>query len=130
MSFDHISDMLTRIRNGQMAGKQDVLVQSSKLKLEIAKVMNKKGYIGDVSMQEEGNKKFLKISLKYQDNDPVIKGIRRVSCQGKRIYAGKNDLPVVKNGYGMAIISTSKGVLSNKEAREKGVGGEIICEIW
>ncbi len=130
MSFDQIADMLTQIRNAQAAKKREVLVQASKLKLEIAKVMNKRNYLGNVDMQQEGNKKFLKISLKYQDDQPVIKGIKRVSCQGKRIYVGKKDVPTIKNGYGIAIISTSRGVLTNEEAKQKGVGGEVICEIW
>ncbi len=130
MSFDQIADMLTQIRNAQAAKKREILVQASKLKLEIAKVMNKRNYLGNVDMQQEGNKKFLKICLKYQDDQPVIKGIRRVSRQGKRIYVGKKDVPIIKNGYGIAIISTSRGVLTNEEAKQKGVGGEVICEIW
>lgn len=131
MNFDQISDMLTSIRNAQIIGKSDILVQASKIKLEVVKKMNQANYIGDVSIQQEGNKKFLKIKLKYdKTNKAVISGIKRISKLGKRVYKGKKDIPKVKNGYGMAIISTSKGVMNDIEAREAGVGGEVICEIW
>jgi len=130
MSFDQISDMLTRIRNAQMAGKRDVLMQASRLKLAVAQVLNKEKYLGDVSIYSEGNKKYLKIQLKYENNDPTINGIKRVSRQGQRIYVGKGRIPKVRNGYGLAIISTSKGVLTDNEARKMGVGGEVICEVW
>jgi small subunit ribosomal protein S8 len=130
MSFDQISDMLTRIRNAQMAGKRDVLMQASRLKLAVAQVLNKEKYLGDVSIYSEGNKKYLKIQLKYENNDPIINGIKRVSRQGQRIYVGKGRIPKVRNGYGLAIISTSKGVLTDNEARKMGIGGEVICEVW
>lgn len=130
MSFDQISDMLIRIKNAQKAGKKDVLMQSSRLKLAVAQILNKKNYLGDVSIQTEGNKKFLKIQLKYEDKTPAISEIKRVSRQGQRIYASKEKLPKVRDGYGMAIISTSKGVMTDREAREAKVGGEIICEVW
>jgi len=130
MSFDQISDMLTRIRNAQMAGKRDVLMQASRLKLAVAQVLNKEKYLGDVSIYSEGNKKYLKIQLKYENNDPTINGIKRVSRQGQRIYVGKGRIPKVRNGYGLAIISTSKGVLTDNEARKMGIGGEVICEVW
>jgi len=130
MSFDQISDMLTRIRNAQMAGKKDVLMQSSKLKLAIAQILNKKKYLGDVSIYSEGNKKYLKIQLKYNGDTPAISSIKRVSRQGQRIYVSKDEIPLVKNGYGIAVISTSKGVMTDKEAKQAMAGGEVICEVW
>lgn len=130
MSFDQIADMLTRIRNAQRSHKADVVVPASKLKLAVAKSLYGENYINDVSVFSDGNKNFLKIKLKYSNNVPVIKEINRISKQGQRIYVGKNAIPVVRNGFGMAIISTSKGVLTNKQAREEGIGGELICEVW
>ena len=130
MSFDQIADMLTRIRNAQKSNKADIIVSASKLKLAIAKVLYNEKYINDVSSFSDGNKNFLKIKLKYNDSKPAINEVNRISKQGQRIYVGKNSIPVVKNGFGLAIISTSKGVLTDKQARENGVGGEIICEVW
>lgn len=130
MSFDQIADMLTRIRNAQRSNKADVIMPASKLKLAVAKVLYKEKYVNDVSVYSEGAKSFLKIKLKYTENQPAIKEINRVSKQGQRIYVGRQAIPVVKNGFGMAIISTSKGVLTNNQARKEGVGGEIICEVW
>ena len=130
MSFDQIADMLTRIRNAQRSNKADVIMPASKLKLAVAKVLYKEKYINDVSVFSEGNKNFLKIKLKYTESQPAIKEINKISKQGQRIYVNKQSMPVVKNGFGMAIISTSKGVLTNKQARKEGVGGEIICEVW
>jgi small subunit ribosomal protein S8 len=122
--------MLTRIRNAQGAGKRDVLMQASKLKLAVVQVLNREKYLGDVSIYSEGNKKYLKVQLKYENNKPVINGISRVSRQGQRIYVSKDNIPVVKNGYGIAIISTSRGVMTDKEARQEKVGGEVICKVW
>lgn len=130
MSFDQIADMLVRIRNAQQAGKPEVLMQASKLKLAVAQVLYKNNYLGEAIFCSEGNKNFLKIKLRYENGKPLIKGVEQVSHQGQRIYAGKKDIPVVRNGYGMTIVSTSRGVMTDKEAREKGVGGEIICKIW
>lgn len=130
MSFDQIADMLTRIRNAQRAEKREVAMPASKLKLAIAQLLYKHNYIDEVSIFTEGNKKFLRVGLRYVDNAPAIQEIRRVSRQGQRIYVGKNEIPTVRNGHGLAIISTSKGVMSNKDARKEGVGGEVICELW
>lgn len=113
-----------------MAGKKDVLMQSSKLKLAIAQILNKKKYLGDVSIYSEGNKKYLKIQLKYNGDTPAISSIKRVSRQGQRIYVSKDEIPLVKNGYGIAVISTSKGVMTDKEAKQAMAGGEVICEVW
>lgn len=130
MSFDQIADMLTRIRNAQRSNKADVVLSASKLKLAVAKVLYNEKYINDIAVFSDGNKNFLKIKLKYNDNKPAINMINRVSKQGQRIYVGKNAIPVIKNGFGLAIISTSKGVLTDKQARKEGVGGEIVCEVW
>jgi small subunit ribosomal protein S8 len=130
MNIDQVADMLTRIRNAQLARKTEVSMPSSKFKVALAKLMNKNNYIGDVVTFADGNKNYLKIQLKYDNNRPVIKHLKRISKQGQRIYMNKGELPIVKNGYGTAIISTSQGLLTDKSARKKGLGGEIICEIW
>ena len=130
MSFDQIADMLTRIRNAQRAGKSDVSMPASKLKLAIAQLLYKHQYLNEVSIFSDGKKKFLRIGLRYVDNQPAISDIKRISRQGQRIYVGKEGLPIVKNGYGLAIVSTSRGVMTNREAKKLGVGGELICEVW
>ena len=130
MNIDQIADMLTRIRNAQQAKKADVAMPSSKFKLALAKLLNKNNYVGEVVTYSEGNKNYLKIRLKYLNGAPAIKGLKRVSKQGQRIYMNKGELPIVKNGYGMAVISTSQGLLTDRSARKKGLGGEVICEIW
>jgi len=131
MSFDQIADMLTRIRNAQLASKMDVIMPLSKFKLAVAQVLYKQGRISKVSIFSDGNKNFLKLKLKYDVNGkPVIKEIKRISKQGCRIYKGKDDIKAVKDGYGFSIISTSKGLLTNDEARKNKIGGEVICEVW
>ncbi len=130
MNIDQIADMLTRIRNAQQAKKAEVLMPSSKFKLALAKILNKNGYIGDITSFSENNKNYLSLKLKYINGQGVIKGLEKVSRQGQRIYAGKDELPVVKNGYGMAVISTSKGLMTDAQARREGLGGEIICKVW
>jgi len=130
MNIDQVADMLTRIRNAQLARKSDVLMPSSKFKVALAKLLNKKDYIREASTFSEGNKAYLKIQLKYINGKPAIKGIKRVSKQGQRIYMNKGEIPIVKNGYGMAVISTSQGLMSDQKARKKGLGGEVICEVW
>ncbi len=130
MSLDQIADMLTRIRNAQSAGKMDVTIPASNFKLALAQVLHDNKYIGEISVFSEGEKKYLRLKLRYVDNNPAIKGINRISKQGQRIYVRSTKIPRVKNGYGIAIISTSKGVLTDVEARKEKVGGEIICEVW
>ncbi len=133
--MDPISDMLTRIRNASQAGHTEVVVPFSIFKKKMAEIMKKKGFVENVSENGEEKKKFLKIGLKYFYDErgkriQYIRGIRRVSRQGQRIYAGKEKIPVVRNGYGFSIVSTSKGLMTDSEARRVGLGGEIICEIW
>ena len=124
---DPIADMLTRIRNAQMAEKVSVAMPSSSLKVAIAKVLKDEGYIDDFRVAGESVKPQLEIALKYYAGRPVIEKIERISKPGLRIYRGKEDLPKVMNGLGVAIVSTSKGVMTDRKARATGVGGEVIC---
>ena len=124
---DPISDMLTRIRNGQKARKVSVLMPASSAKEAVARVLKDEGYITDYSVAGEGASKELSVELKYFEGVPVIESIKRASRPGLRIYRGKEDLPKVLGGLGVAIVSTSAGVMSDREAREKGIGGEVIC---
>lgn len=126
---DPIADMLTRIRNGQSAKKKTVRQPSSKLKLAIAKVLKDEGYIADFSTESNGNHMEMTIELKYYRGEPVIEEIKRVSRPGLRIYKSKDELPKVLGGLGIAIVSTSKGVMTDKAARAIGHGGEIICTV-
>jgi small subunit ribosomal protein S8 len=131
MMTDPISDMLTRIRNGIMARHDSVTVPFSKLKQNLSRILEQEKYIKSVSESKVNDKPVLEIKLKYSDNDgtPAIKHLARISKPGKRVYGAKDELPNVLNGYGIAIISTPVGLLTNREARKRGVGGEIICEI-
>ena len=124
---DPISDMLTRIRNGQSARKVSIEVPASKVKEAIAKVLLDEGYILSYRIIEEGSQKNIFIELKYFEGVPVIEKIQRFSKPGLRIYRGKEDLPKVLGGLGVAIVSTSAGVMSDRQAREKGIGGEVLC---
>jgi small subunit ribosomal protein S8 len=127
---DPLSDMLTRIRNAQMAGKKSVEMPGSKLKVAVAKVLKDEGYVGDYSLSDEGGKSRLAISLKYYQGKPVIAEIDRVSRPGLRRYSAKDELPSVRAGLGVAIVSTSKGVMSDRAARAAGVGGEVLCTVF
>jgi small subunit ribosomal protein S8 len=128
MMTDPIADMLTRIRNAQSAGKVDVSMPSSKAKRAIAEVMKEQGYIADYAVSS-GTRPELTITLKYYRGAPVIDDLKRVSRPGLRIYKNKDELPKVLNGLGVAIISTSAGVMTDKKARAEGRGGEVICTI-
>ncbi len=124
---DPIADMLTRIRNAQESEKQSVAVPASKLKAAIAKVLKDEGYIEDFALRENQGKPLLDISLKYYAGKPVIERIERISRPGLRIYRPNRDIPKVMNGLGIAIVSTSKGVMTDRKARGLGVGGEVLC---
>lgn len=126
---DPISDMLTRIRNGQLAGKKEVSMPGSKVKTSIAKVLKDEGYIEDYDSEMDGNKSVMRVVLKYFDGAPVIDKIDRISKPGLRIYRAKDDLPQVLAGLGVAIISTSKGVMTDRAARAMGHGGEVLCTV-
>ncbi|MEM7257813.1 MAG: 30S ribosomal protein S8 [Pseudomonadota bacterium] len=126
---DPIADMLTRIRNGQQARKVSVAMPSSKAKTKIAEVLQDEGYITGFNVDEADGKPELTVTLKYFDNAPVINKIERVSRPGLRIYKNKNELPQVLGGLGVAIISTSKGVMADSKARQAGEGGEVLCYV-
>ncbi len=124
---DPIADMLTRIRNGQAVNKESVRIPSSNVKKAIASVLKDEGYIKDVSAEEVDGKRFMIIELKYYQGRPVIEWIKRVSRPGLRVYKGKDELPDVRGGLGIAIISTSKGVMTDRAARASGYGGEVLA---
>jgi len=126
---DPIADMLTRIRNAQAAKKADVSMPSSKLKKEIANLLKSEGFVSDVETSSKDNKSELKLSLKYFEGKAVIEELKRVSRPGLRIYKSAEELPKIKNGLGVAVISTSKGLMSDRSARKAGVGGEVICYV-
>ncbi|SRR5690554_1710483 len=128
---DPIADMLTRIRNGQSSRKAQVSMPSSKMKAAIARVLKDEGYIEDFRVEQDGPKAVLHLSLKYQNNGaPVIEQIDRVSRPGLRVFKGKDELPRVRGGLGVAIVSTSKGVMTDRAARAAGEGGEVICVVF
>ncbi len=126
---DPIADMLTRIRNAQQVNKNSVSMPSSKVKIAIANVLKEEGYIESFGVKEEGGKAELNIALKYYVGRPVIERLERVSRPGLRIYKGRDELPSVMNGLGVAIVSTSRGVMTDRKARATGVGGEVICYV-
>ncbi len=126
---DPIADMLTRIRNAAQAKHTNVRVPVSKIKLEIAKILHEEGYIRGFQLVGKGRD--VRIRLKYDDHrEPIIQGLKRVSKPGRRVYAGKEELPRVLGGLGVSIVSTSQGVMTAKEARKRGIGGEVIGHIW
>ena len=127
MMTDPIADFLTRIRNGQSARKVEVSMPSSTLKCAIASVLKDEGYITDYSAADVDGKQVLTVTLKYYDGRPVIEKIQRASRPGLRLYKGKDDIPSIQNGLGVAIVSTSKGVMSDRQARAAGQGGEVLC---
>lgn len=127
---DPIADMLTRIRNAQMAAKVNVTMPASKVKTAIAKVLADEGYIGEYGVSQDGAKSQLTIELKYFEGKPVIAEIGRASRPGLRSYAGASDLPSIRGGLGIAVVSTSQGVMSERAARSAGIGGEILCTVF
>ena len=126
---DPIADLLTRIRNGQAAGKREVRMPSSKLKLAVANLLKDEGYITDAKVEEQGGKPQLSVELKYFQGKPVIESLQRVSRPGLRVYKGKKELPSVQNGMGIAIVSTSSGLMTDRAARAAGQGGEILATV-
>lgn len=129
---DPIADMLTRVRNANTAKHDTVDIPASKMKLAIADILLKEGYVKAVDVVEEGNFKTIKITLKYgaNKNEKILTGLKRISKPGLRVYASKDELPKVLGGLGTAIISTNKGVLTDKEARKENVGGEVLAFVW
>ena len=124
---DPIADMLTRIRNAQTVGHAEVSMPSSKVKVAIAQVLKDEGYIDEFQVRDEESRKQLRIGLKYYAGRPVIERLERVSAPGLRVYKGRDDIPRVMNGLGVAIVSTSRGVMTDRKARADGIGGEVLC---
>ena len=128
---DTISDMLTRIRNACLVGHTKTKVPTTKMTRSIAKVLQEEGFIEDFVEEGEGIKKHLVISLKYKKNrQPIIKTLKRISKPGLRVYSNRKELPKVLGGIGIAIVSTSRGIITDREARRQGIGGEVLCHVW
>lgn len=128
---DPLADMLTRVRNGQTAGHAHVIIPGSKLKLAVAKILSQYGYVGNVEWLDEGPQGAVKVELRYDDNGRgLIQDLRRVSKPSRRRYVGAGDIPPVLNGLGIAVLSTSRGVISDREARAENVGGELLCTVY
>jgi small subunit ribosomal protein S8 len=127
---DPISNMLTQIRNAQMVKKEAISIPYSDLNFEVARVLKEKGFLKEVDKKGRKNKKKLEIALRYQDGVPAISGIKKVSKSSQRVYKGYQEIRKIKGGYGISVISTSKGVMADEEAKKKKAGGEIICEVW
>ncbi len=131
MMTDPLGDMLTRIRNASRVGHAETSCPSSKLKLAVAKVLEQEGFLTDVRVEAEGGKPSLRLAVRYgPDGRPMIDGIQRVSRPSRRVYVGAAEIPKVRNGLGVSVLSTPKGILSDRAAREQSVGGEILCEVW
>jgi small subunit ribosomal protein S8 len=130
MMTDPVADMITRIRNGVSRKKEYVDVPASKIKAGIAKVLHREGYISNIKYYDDGLQGVIRIYLRYPGDDSAIEKIERVSRPSRRVYVGKGELPRVMGGFGTAIISTSQGLLTDKECRRAGIGGELICQIW
>ena len=127
---DPIADMLTRIRNGLQAGKFSVAMPASNAKSSIAEVLKQEGYIKGYKVGGEGAKRSLEVELKYFQGNPVIEELIRISKPGRRVYASSQELPTVRGGLGVALVSTSKGIMTDKTARQEGVGGEVLCTVF
>jgi small subunit ribosomal protein S8 len=130
MLTDPIADMLTRIRNAVRIKSEKVDIPISKIKLEIAKILKEEGFIRAYKILKDRKQGILRVILKYVDNESVISGLRRISKPGRRVYVDRNEIPKVIGGLGVAILTTSKGILSDKTCRRDGVGGEVICYVW
>lgn len=128
---DPVADMLTRIRNASKAKHEKVDIPSSSLKAEVARILKEEGYIKNIKMIADSKQGIIRVFLKYSSaSESAITGIDRISSPGRRTYAGKEEIPYVLNGYGIAIVSTSKGLMTDKAAREANVGGELLCKVW
>lgn len=128
--MDPIADMLIRIKNAQMARLETALIPHSKLKNEIAKILKKENWIADFAKKGKKNRKFIEIILKYDNNEPKVTDVKRISKPSRRFYISSSEIKPVRQGYGFAIISTPLGLLTDKEAKAKHVGGEVLCQIW
>jgi len=130
MMTDPITDMLNRIKNAQISKKEQVVLPFSNFKYEIAKILESEGFIGKIEKKGRKASKVLEITLKYENKIPVISGVRKISKPGQRIYSPSRDIKAVRGGYGISIISTSKGLMTGIEAKKQKLGGEVLCEIW
>ncbi len=130
MYTDPLSDFLTRIRNAQAAHHEETSAPGSRMKLALAKILEREGYVGAVRETVDGSKKTITVGLKYLGKSPLIRSVKRVSTPGRRVYRGSKELPRVLSDQGIAIISTSAGLMTNKEARKRKLGGEVLCEIF
>jgi len=131
MLTDPIADMLTRMRNAILIKSEKVDVPASKMKIEIAKILKEEGFIKSYKILKDKKQGMLRIAFKYNpDNPPVMSGLRKISKPGRRVYVGKDEIPRVMGGMGIAIMTTSKGIMTDKECRRDGVGGEVLCYIW
>lgn len=130
MYTDPISDFLTRIRNAQSAGHETVTLPGSRIKFAIAKILQQEGYLSGVKETANGQKKTLEVVLKYEGKEPSIRSVKRISKPGRRVYRKSNELGHILSGQGIAILSTSAGVMTNKDARRRKLGGEVLCEIY
>lgn len=127
---DPITDMLNQIKNAQAVGKTEVLVPLSRIKNDIAVILSQENFVGEAKKATKGKEKLLKISLKYDNGVPAMSGYKRISKPGQRIYQGFSEIKKVHGGYGISVISTSKGIMTNKEARKQKLGGEVMCQVW
>jgi len=127
---DPITDMLNQIRNAQAVKKPEVLVSLSKIKFEIAKILSEQNFLGEVKKAAKGKQKGLKITLKYDNGEPAIAGLRRISKPGQRIYAEVSEIKKVRGGFGISVVSTSKGLMTGGDARKNKLGGEVLLEVW
>ncbi len=131
MMTDPIADMLTRMRNTLLIRTEKVDIPASRMKVELAKILKEEGFIKSYKIIKDKKQGMLRVTLKYTtDNSPVISGLKRISKPGRRVYAGKDEVPNVMDGVGIAILTTSRGVLSDKSCRREGVGGEVLCYVW
>src|ERR1700690_517524 len=131
MLTDPIADMLTRIRNSVLIKAEKVDIPASRLKVEIAKIMKEEGFIKSYKIIKDKKQGILRVTLKYtQDNRPIVEGLKRISKPGRRVYVGKDEVPSVVGGMGIAVVTTPKGILTDKVCRREGVGGEVLCYIW
>ncbi len=130
MMTDPIADMLTRIRNAALIRSEKVDVPASRIKLEIAKILKEEGFIRAYKILKDRKQGILRLTLKYIDNDNVISGLRRISKPGRRVYVGSGEIPRVMGGVGIAVLTTSRGIMSDKTCRRESVGGEVICYVW
>jgi len=128
--MDPITDMLNQIKNAEAVDKTEILVPLSKIKNEIANILSNEGFVGEVKKIAKGRTKNIKITLKYNDNMPAMLGFKRISKPGQRIYQGVSEIRKVRGGFGISIITTSKGLMTNKEAKKQKLGGEVICQVW